>query len=195
MDSWAWEQLEPWQQLRVRFPVGRLLCVIHGPTAGRHWDQASAPRQLARTAATAGVRHRLPHIRCVMPTRSSWPTRRSLSSSSTSWAMPTSASPRSICKESTARRSSMPFTPADCRRSRRPPACAAAPSSRGIPRARQTPTRAREPRPGRRPAPQSQVSPSARLRASGPTDARKPWAPRRAGTSRDLLSTGRASSA
>lgn len=24
MDIWAWEQLEPWQQLRVRFPVGPL---------------------------------------------------------------------------------------------------------------------------------------------------------------------------
>jgi site-specific recombinase XerD len=58
MDSWAWEQLEPWQQLRVRFPVGPLLCVIHGPTAGRSWKQASARRQLAQTAATAGVRRR-----------------------------------------------------------------------------------------------------------------------------------------
>jgi site-specific recombinase XerC len=35
MDGWAWEQLEPWQQIRVRFPVGSLFCVIHGPTAGR----------------------------------------------------------------------------------------------------------------------------------------------------------------
>ncbi|MGO9901026.1 MAG: tyrosine-type recombinase/integrase, partial [Solirubrobacteraceae bacterium] len=62
MDSWAWEQLEPWRQLRVRFPVGPLLCVIHGPTAGRNWDQASARRQLARTAAAAGVRRRFaPH--------------------------------------------------------------------------------------------------------------------------------------
>jgi integrase len=62
MDRWAWEQLEPWQQLRVRFPVGPLLCVIHGPTAGRAWEQASARRQLARTAAAAGVRRRFaPH--------------------------------------------------------------------------------------------------------------------------------------
>ena len=62
MDSWGWEQLEPWQQLRVRFPVGPLLCVIHGPTAGRHWEAASARRQLGRTAAAAGVRRRFaPH--------------------------------------------------------------------------------------------------------------------------------------
>jgi integrase len=61
MDSWAWEQLEPWQRLRVRFPVGPLFCVIHGRTAGRNWEPASARRQLGRTAA-AGVRRRFaPH--------------------------------------------------------------------------------------------------------------------------------------
>jgi site-specific recombinase XerD len=39
-----------------------LLCVIHGLTAGRHWEPASARRQLARTAAVAGVRRRFaPH--------------------------------------------------------------------------------------------------------------------------------------
>jgi integrase len=58
IDSWVWEQLEPWQQLRVRFPVGPLFCVIHGPTAGRNREPASARRQLGRTAATAGVRRR-----------------------------------------------------------------------------------------------------------------------------------------
>ena len=62
MDSWAWEQLEPWQALRVRFPVGSLFCVIHGPTAGRNWEPASVRRQLGRTAAAAGVRRRFaPH--------------------------------------------------------------------------------------------------------------------------------------
>ena len=62
MDRRAFEQFEPWQQLRVRFPVGPLPCVIHGPTAGRHWEQASARRQLARTAAATGVRRRFaPH--------------------------------------------------------------------------------------------------------------------------------------
>jgi integrase len=35
MDTWAWEQLEPWQQLRTSFPVGAFFCVIYGPTAGR----------------------------------------------------------------------------------------------------------------------------------------------------------------
>src|SRR5271167_2785222 len=41
MDSWAWEQLAPWQQLRLQFPVGPLFWVIHGPTAGRNWEPAS----------------------------------------------------------------------------------------------------------------------------------------------------------
>ena len=62
MDTWAWERLEPWQQLRDRFPVGPLFCVIHGPTIGRNWEPASARRQLGRTAAAAGVRRRFaPH--------------------------------------------------------------------------------------------------------------------------------------
>ena len=62
MDTWAWEHLEPWQQLRIRFPVGPFFCVIHGPTVGRNWEPASARRQLSRTAAAAGVRRRFaPH--------------------------------------------------------------------------------------------------------------------------------------
>jgi site-specific recombinase XerD len=62
MDSWAWEQLEPWQQLRMQLPIGPLFCVIHGPTAGRNWAPSSARRQLGRTAAAAGVRRRCaPH--------------------------------------------------------------------------------------------------------------------------------------
>jgi integrase len=73
MDTWAWEQLEPWQQLRTRFAVGSFLCVIHGPTAGRNWEPSSARRQLGRTAAAAGVRRRFaPHQYAdvwVMPTR------------------------------------------------------------------------------------------------------------------------------
>ena len=62
MDSWAWEQLGPRQQLRSRFPVGPFFCVVHGPTAGRSWEPSSARRQLGRTAAAAGVRRRFaPH--------------------------------------------------------------------------------------------------------------------------------------
>jgi site-specific recombinase XerD len=62
MDRWAWSQLEPWMKIRGRLPVGALLCVIHGATAGRHWEQSAARRQLRRVAATAGVRRRFaPH--------------------------------------------------------------------------------------------------------------------------------------
>jgi integrase len=32
MDDWAWEQLEPWLQVRVELPVGPLFCVVNGPT-------------------------------------------------------------------------------------------------------------------------------------------------------------------
>ena len=59
---WAWQQLQPWLELRAGLPVGTLLCVIHGPTAGRHWEQSAARKQLRRSAAAAGVRRRFaPH--------------------------------------------------------------------------------------------------------------------------------------
>ncbi len=62
MDRWAWQQLQAWLDIRARLPVGPLLCVIHGPTAGRHWEQSAARKQLRRTAAVAGVRRRFaPH--------------------------------------------------------------------------------------------------------------------------------------
>ena len=32
MDDWAWEQLEPWLQVRVELPIGPLVCVVTGPT-------------------------------------------------------------------------------------------------------------------------------------------------------------------
>src|SRR5947209_10319503 len=35
MDRWAWEQLEPWLELRAGLPVGALFCVLRGPTRGR----------------------------------------------------------------------------------------------------------------------------------------------------------------
>jgi integrase len=62
MDRWAWDQLQPWLEIRANFPVGALLCVIHGTTAGRHWEPSAARKQLRRTAALAGVRRRFaPH--------------------------------------------------------------------------------------------------------------------------------------
>jgi len=35
MDRWGWQQIEPWLDYRPALPVGALLCVMHGPTAGR----------------------------------------------------------------------------------------------------------------------------------------------------------------
>jgi site-specific recombinase XerD len=62
MDRWAWSQLEPWMALRRQLPVGALLCVIRGATAGRHWEPSSARKQLACTATKAGGRRRFaPH--------------------------------------------------------------------------------------------------------------------------------------
>jgi integrase len=62
MDRWAWSQLEAWMAIRRQLPVGALLCVIRGATAGRRWEPSSARKQLARTAARAGVRRRFaPH--------------------------------------------------------------------------------------------------------------------------------------
>jgi site-specific recombinase XerC len=34
MDPWDWEQLAPWLERRLELPVGALLCVITGSTAG-----------------------------------------------------------------------------------------------------------------------------------------------------------------
>ena len=62
MDPWGWEQLAPWLERRLELPVGALLCVITGPTAGRSWSGAAARSTLRRLAADAGVRRRFaPH--------------------------------------------------------------------------------------------------------------------------------------
>jgi site-specific recombinase XerD len=62
MDSWGWEQLQPWIEMRRELPVGPLLCVINGTTRGRHWSPAAARAELRRTAAAAEVRRRFaPH--------------------------------------------------------------------------------------------------------------------------------------
>jgi site-specific recombinase XerD len=62
MDAWAWEQLQPWLEIRRKLPVGPLPCVINGTTRGRHWSSAAARAALRRTAAAAGVRRRFaPH--------------------------------------------------------------------------------------------------------------------------------------
>jgi site-specific recombinase XerD len=62
MDAWAWQHLQRWLGLRVDLPIGALLCVINGPTAGRPWAAAAARGCLRQLAVQAGVRRRFaPH--------------------------------------------------------------------------------------------------------------------------------------
>jgi site-specific recombinase XerD len=60
MDDWAWGQLEPWLQARIKLPIGPLFCVVTGATRGRPWAAAAARSELRRVAREAGVRRRLP---------------------------------------------------------------------------------------------------------------------------------------
>ena len=62
MDRWAWQQLDPWLQLRATLPVGALFCVLRGPTRGHPWAPAGVRSQLHYAAARAGIRRRFaPH--------------------------------------------------------------------------------------------------------------------------------------
>ena len=62
MDRWAWSHLDPWLALRKELPVGRLFCIVRGPTRGRPCTSAGIRAQLHQTAAIAGVRRRFaPH--------------------------------------------------------------------------------------------------------------------------------------
>ena len=44
MDRWAWEQMNPWLELRAAVPVGSLFCVPRGPTRGRPCSAAGIQR-------------------------------------------------------------------------------------------------------------------------------------------------------
>ena len=62
MDVWGWEHLNRWLEVRVTMPVGALLCVVGGATAGRPWSATAARGTLRRLASSAGVRRRFaPH--------------------------------------------------------------------------------------------------------------------------------------
>lgn len=62
MDRWAWSHLTPWLELRRDLPVGRLFCVLRGPTRGRPCATAGIRAQLHQVAMSAGVRRRFaPH--------------------------------------------------------------------------------------------------------------------------------------
>ena len=65
MDAWGWEELHPWLELRLKLPVGPLLCVINGPTrpplverrrtsgAASHCGESGVPPALRATPAQA----------------------------------------------------------------------------------------------------------------------------------------------
>ncbi len=62
MDRWAWEQLDPWLELRAGLPAGALFCVVPGPTRGRPCGPAGIRAELHRAATAADVRRRFaPH--------------------------------------------------------------------------------------------------------------------------------------
>jgi hypothetical protein len=44
MDDWAWEQLEPWLQVRVKLPVGPLFCVVSAAPAPPRPRRRDGPR-------------------------------------------------------------------------------------------------------------------------------------------------------
>jgi hypothetical protein len=117
MDDWAWEQLEPWLQSRVELPVGPLFLRRQRPDArppvvGGRRPLGAAPRRPTRPAC--GDASRRTNSATPMPSR--WPAQGCRCwSSSASWAIPTSASPRSISKASTTPRSSTRSTPAALR--------------------------------------------------------------------------------
>jgi site-specific recombinase XerD len=75
MDRWAWDQLDPWLEIRRELPIGAVLCVIHGPTAGRRWEASAGRKQLHHAAAAAGVRRRFAPHSCGTPTRLRWRTK------------------------------------------------------------------------------------------------------------------------
>jgi integrase len=112
MDPWGWEHLRAWLEFRMAIPVGPLLCVIDGPTRGRPWASGRRPRP---TAARCRGRRRAATV-CAPPVaprprRRAGARGRPAPSFSANWGIPTSASPRSICRGSTAPRSSPPSPP------------------------------------------------------------------------------------
>ncbi len=62
MDRWAFQQLDPWLEIRRQLPVGTLFCVVRGPTRGRPCSTPAIRVQLRDAATRAGVRRRFaPH--------------------------------------------------------------------------------------------------------------------------------------
>jgi len=82
MDRWAWEQLDPWLEIRRELPIGALLCVI----TARPPADAGNPRPHASSGITRPPRRAFGaasrRTSCGTRTRSRWRTRASRWSSS-----------------------------------------------------------------------------------------------------------------
>lgn len=62
IDQWGSSELQPWLEHRRTLPVGGLICVLDGPTAGRPMSDSCARRELHKLGERAGVRRRIaPH--------------------------------------------------------------------------------------------------------------------------------------
>jgi hypothetical protein len=70
MDRWAWEQLDPWLNLRAGLPIGRLLCVLRGPTRGRPCSAAGVGSSCATPRSQPGCVAGWRYINSGMHTRS-----------------------------------------------------------------------------------------------------------------------------
>ena len=75
MDAWAWEQLQPWLEVRPELPVGPLFCVLTGPTRGRAWSHAAVRRSCAAPLHRRAYAGDLPRTSSVTRTPSRWPAR------------------------------------------------------------------------------------------------------------------------
>jgi hypothetical protein len=78
MDRWAWGQLDAWLEIRRELPIGAVICVIHGPTAGRRWEASDARKQLHQPQWPSVGGSLL--VSCGTRTRSRWRMRGSRSS-------------------------------------------------------------------------------------------------------------------
>ena len=75
MDTWGWEQLQPWLVARVELPIGPLFCVIDGLTPG---GPGRAPMSALSFAGLPPRRVSVAASRrtsCATPTPSNWPAR------------------------------------------------------------------------------------------------------------------------
>jgi hypothetical protein len=72
MDTWAWQHLERWLAIRVQLPIGALLCVINGPTAGRPWAASAARTSLRRLAVPLASAATLRPTNYATPTPLKW---------------------------------------------------------------------------------------------------------------------------